>query len=151
MAQLNRKYDKTRKALLAKIHIAIKQLDIDDEDYRDIVQAQFGVRSSKSLSYKNLEKLVRYFVSRGFKPVVRGEGVRREAHTQVDALKEKAQGKLEQAVDDGFVHSPRGLVKKICDVEDLKWCGDAVRLKKLLATIKSIEQNAKGKGGSNES
>jgi phage gp16-like protein len=54
-----------RRAMLAKVHIAKKDLGIDDEDYRDILQEQFGVRSAGALNDRELEQLVRWFQSKG--------------------------------------------------------------------------------------
>jgi len=138
-AQANKKPDGRRKALLAKVHIAISQLGIADEDYRDILQAMFNVRSSAKLSDRNLDKLIRHFESKGFK----ARGQRSGAGSQVKALKIKARVKLESAVDAGFVRDSRGLVKKICGVDDIEWAGDAVRLKQLLAAIESIVKSGR--------
>ena len=127
-----KKQDGHRKALLAKVHIAVSQLGIQDEDYRDILQATFNVRSSKALSERNLERLIRHFVDKGFKAHVP------KGKSQVDALRIRARGLLDKAVAEGLVNSASGLVKKICGVDELSWCKDAGKLKRLLAVLESI-------------
>lgn len=57
-----------RQALSAKIHIAIKDLNMPDEAYRDILQARFGVASSARLSVAQLQDLLRHFESLGWVP-----------------------------------------------------------------------------------
>lgn len=135
-----------RKALLAKVHIAVSQLGIQDEDYRDILQAMFRVRSSAELSDRNLEQLIRYFVSKGFvAKKLKADGSQYKGTSQIAALRIRAKGLLDKAVADGSVSSARGLVKSICGVEELAWCKDVMRVKRLLAALDSIGHSAKGK------
>ena len=54
----------TRKSLLAKIHIAKKQLGLDDDAYRSIL-ARFRVESSKDLDAKGLAQLVDHMARLG--------------------------------------------------------------------------------------
>lgn len=120
-----------KKALCAVVHIARSQLDIAEDDYRDIIEAHFpGKRSSKSLGIGQLHKLIKYFESKGFK----SQG------GQVTALRIRAKGLLDKAVAGGLVTSANGLVKSICEVDDLAWCKDASKLKRLLAVLSNIEQ-----------
>jgi phage gp16-like protein len=128
-----------RKALLAKVHIAVSQLGIADEDYRDILQAMFRVRSSAQLSDRNLENLIRHFIDKGFKAHVP------KGKSQTDALRIRAKGLLDKALAEGLVNSASGLVKKICGVDELNWCKDAGKLKRLLAVLDSIEHGAQSK------
>lgn len=66
-----------RKQLLAKVHIAKKQLGLSDDDYRDTLQGLFGVRSASKLSDRRLTELVEYFKSVGFKPLPRKSASRK--------------------------------------------------------------------------
>lgn len=54
----------TRKSLLAKIHIAKKQLGLGEEEYRAIL-ARFRVESSKDLDAKGLAQLVDHMARLG--------------------------------------------------------------------------------------
>lgn len=49
------------------IHIAKQQLNIDDDLYRDILQNNFNVSSSKELTNIQAEQLLRFFRSKGFR------------------------------------------------------------------------------------
>jgi hypothetical protein len=54
--------------LLAKIHIAQKQLGIEDSTYRDILYRKFRVTSSKSLSDSQALVLIGHFRRLGWQP-----------------------------------------------------------------------------------
>ncbi len=54
--------------LLAKIHIAKKELGLDDDLYREVLFAQCGVRSSRDLDNRRAIKLLRYFEEKGWQP-----------------------------------------------------------------------------------
>jgi len=57
-----------RKALLAKVHIAKKELGLDDETYRDAVElVAAGKRSAGKLSDAQLQTLLDNFKARGWK------------------------------------------------------------------------------------
>jgi len=47
---------------LAVIHIVKKELDLSDEEYREILEKCAGVRSAKDLDEEGFRKLMRYFV-----------------------------------------------------------------------------------------
>lgn len=54
--------------LLAKIHIAKKELGLDEETYREILNAKCKVQSAKFLSNEQALKLVRHFKGLGWIP-----------------------------------------------------------------------------------
>jgi len=54
--------------LLAKIHIAKKELALDDEIYRDILYRKFKVTSSKALSDSQALVLIYHFKNLGWVP-----------------------------------------------------------------------------------
>jgi phage gp16-like protein len=61
------------KSLLAKIHIAKKDLGLDDDTYRDVLEAATGKRSAAGLTGGELVAVVKHFEARGWKPsVVKG-------------------------------------------------------------------------------
>ena len=73
---------KHRKAVLAKIHLAVQQIGWSDEQYRDALWAQFaeggpaertaqwrkGQPSAKDLTPSELDALVRFLQEKGFRP-----------------------------------------------------------------------------------
>ena len=57
-----------KNSAMVKIHIAKKQLNLTDEDYRTILQSKGGVSSSKDLDHAGRERVLIYFQTLGFKP-----------------------------------------------------------------------------------
>jgi len=127
--------EQQRRGLLAKVHIAIKDLCIDDDIYREILRREFGVASAAALSNRELESLVRYFQGKGWSPK-RGKS----QPDQVGALRERALGLKEQmAMSD--VRFSR-LCRRICGTDRLEWCREASKLKRLLAVMEKIRRSS---------
>lgn len=59
--------DEMRKPMLAKIHIALQQIGISDEEYRGILRERWGVESSKDLSLDGLHDLLLHLSKLGFR------------------------------------------------------------------------------------
>lgn len=57
-----------RKALLAKIHVAKKQLGLKEEEYRALLDGHFGATSAAHLEMTDLKRLVLVMQEYGFKP-----------------------------------------------------------------------------------
>lgn len=53
---------------LAKIHVAKKQLGLDDDTYRDVLQRVTGQRSSKGLIDGQIEAVLAEFMRLGWRP-----------------------------------------------------------------------------------
>lgn len=60
--------DEQRKALLAKIHVAKKQLGLTEEEYRALLDGHFGAASAGDLGLTDLKRLVLVMADYGFKP-----------------------------------------------------------------------------------
>ncbi len=56
-----------RRALIAKVHIATKQIGLSDDEYRDILEGMFKVRSSTKLSDARLVELIEHLKTLGFR------------------------------------------------------------------------------------
>jgi len=56
------------RASLAKIHIATKELGIDDDVYRDLLRWKFGVESAKDLTPRQVTVLLNHFRAKGWQP-----------------------------------------------------------------------------------
>ncbi len=130
-----------RRGLLAKVHIAIKELGIPDDDYRGILVKEFGVSTAKALSIIELQYLVAYFEEKGWEP----QGGNRKSEignrkSQCEALQGRAR-EIAAEMEDGE-RRLRGLCKKLCGVDRLEWCRDAGKLKRLLAAMSKIKTSA---------
>jgi phage gp16-like protein len=69
MTATARKTDPFRRSLYGKIEIAKKAFGLDDETYRDILEARYGKRSRTGLRNAQLVDLVEHFKTLGFKPL----------------------------------------------------------------------------------
>ncbi len=63
-----KKTDPFRRGLLGKVHIAQKTLGLDEDTYRDLLEARTGKRSAGKCSNAQLVDLIEYFKAQGFKP-----------------------------------------------------------------------------------
>ncbi|AGW12816.1 hypothetical protein DGI_0928 [Megalodesulfovibrio gigas DSM 1382 = ATCC 19364] len=111
-----------RQALSAKIHIAVKDLNMPDEAYRDILQARFGVASSARLSVAQLQDLLKHFAGLGWAPKKKRPAPRagieklcKRIWAQCYSLKRPVPAYAD------------GLAKRMYGVEKLIWC-DAAQL-----------------------
>lgn len=57
-----------RNSDISKIHIAKKQLNLSEDEYRAILLGRGGVESSKQLDHAGRQRVLDYFKQRGFKP-----------------------------------------------------------------------------------
>ena len=65
--------EEQRKPMLAKIHVAKKQLGLKEEEYRDMLRGNFGVDSSAYLSMEQLRAFLGLLAGVGFKARKRGD------------------------------------------------------------------------------
>lgn len=61
------KAEARRRAALGKIHLGKKQLGMDDDTYRAMLQTIGGVKSSKDLTPEGLDKVIRHLEKSGAK------------------------------------------------------------------------------------
>ena len=72
-----------RKSLLAKVHVAKKQLGLTDDEYRAMLEGNFCLSSAAYLSLTDLKRLVLIMAEYGFKPT-KGSA-KRNAARKIDA------------------------------------------------------------------
>ncbi len=66
------KFDRSashRRAMLAKIHVAKKDLQLDEDDYRQILMTETGRASAADCTAAELERVIGRFQALGFKPL----------------------------------------------------------------------------------
>lgn len=93
-----------RKALLAKVHVAKKQLALTDDEYRSMLEGNFCLPSAAYLSLTDLKRLVLIMAEYGFKPT-KGSAKRKATR------KKTIPATLQPGVDDILKRKP--LMKKI--------------------------------------
>jgi hypothetical protein len=119
-----------RKRSLAKIHIALKALDMPDEFYRYMLIERFRVVSARDLSNEQMKKLIQHFEFLGWNP-----GRKEGSPAQLNVLRENA-WMLADNLEDGQ-NRLRGLCRKFCGCDDPEWCRESKKLKQLLAVLAS--------------
>ena len=134
------KLQERRHKLLALVHIAKKEIPLSDDEYRDVI-AYWGVQSSADMSNPELEELVKYFESLGFKkkaidPRDPGTGVG-QIHALQIRVREEAM-KLHNGEE-----RLKGLVKKIAKEDDIRSCRNIKKLKQLLKVIHLLQNREK--------
>ncbi|MDH3357917.1 MAG: regulatory protein GemA [Desulfobacteraceae bacterium] len=130
------KLQERRHKLLALVHIAKKEIPLSDDEYRDVI-AYWGVGSSADMSIPELEALVKYFESLGFKKKVPdprdpGSGV-----GQIKALRERIKEEAKKLKNGE--ERLKGLVKKIAKEDDLRSCRNVKKLKQVLKVIRLLQ------------
>ena len=133
----NDAHARERKALLAKVHIAKKELPLVDADYRALLEYEFNKRSAADLTILELEYLVGYFKAHGWQPRP-GADPGLVTKQQLEALRVRARAIAGQ-IENGE-RRLRGLTWSICGVEIIDWCRSEKLLKRLLAALSKIEK-----------
>ena len=123
-----------RRALLAQVHIAKKQLGLSDSQY-DAVLSGFKAQSAKDLTDFQLRKLVAYFKHLGWK-------ARPSEKSRLHELRRRVTEAAGQ-IPNGANRLP-GLTRSICGTDRLEWCRDEGKLRRLLAVI---GQQKRAEGG----
>ena len=125
---------KQRRGLLAKIHVAKKQMRLGPDEYEMILRS-LGVSTAADLSMDGLEKMVKLLKHYGWKPT-RNPLARRES--PIPALRRRC---VEAALllDNGDKRLA-GLALKICGTSQLAWCRDKNKLERLLAVLGKIKE-----------
>ncbi|GAB6039012.1 hypothetical protein JCM15519_35710 [Fundidesulfovibrio butyratiphilus] len=102
----DRQAEEARRALLAKVHIARKQLGLTEGEYRAVLDTRCKVASSGELDTRSLQALVDYFKTIGWKPG-RGPNTRKRQqaphtvdHDETGQGREPYMGKIEALLAD---------------------------------------------------
>lgn len=118
-----------RTAALAKIHIARKELAMEDEDYRALLQRVAGVASSRDLDAGGLDRVLAELRRLGFKPkpgAQAGKAGQPPRKLADDAQSRMMRGLWIELHDLGYVRDPSeaalaAFCKRQTKVEALQW------------------------------
>lgn len=133
----------SRRALIAKIHVAKKQLGLNDDDYRAVLLDVGGAASAADMADAKLVAVVRHFEARGFTATARKPGTPRRADSPM-ALKARALWiSLHQlgAIEDGSEAALEGFARRQLGVTKMQWA-DQAQGYKLIEALKARAQRA---------
>lgn len=129
--------DVLRKNELAKIHLAKKQLALDDDEYRAIMLSVTGKQSAADLDWQGRQKLLNHFKKIGFKVKAKAGG---RARPTVGEDRAPRMRKIEALLADSgrsWAYAD-GLAKKLfastTKVERIEFC-DGDHLAKVIAAL----------------
>lgn len=130
-----------RRAMLGKVHIAVHELGMDDDDYRAVLQDKFGKTSAADLNEGQLHVLLEHFKSKGWTPTkaARAGKPKRKLADHPSARKARALWiSLAQlgAVENGSEEALRAFAHRQLGTE-LAW-SDGARVYKLIEALKAI-------------
>jgi len=121
---------------LAKIHVAKKQLGIDDDTYRDMLWTIARVRSAADLDAAGRLAVLDHLQSRGFKP-------RRKGRSTPAVDKAALVSKIRAQLGDRPDAYADGMSRKMFGVERFEWCTP----QQLWKIVAALNYDAKRKGG----
>ena len=111
-----------RRSLLARVHIAAKEMGLDEETYRDLLERETGQRSAAGLSDGQLERVLAGFRRRGWRPGRSGGWRPRSDKPWVrKAYALWGEAKRTGAFRDRRRSALRAFVQRQTDVEDPEW------------------------------
>ncbi|HAF00411.1 MAG TPA: GemA protein [Methylophilaceae bacterium] len=126
----------TKKAEIAKIHIAKKDLGLDDETYRSLLWTAARVESSKDLDHAGRAAVLEHFKARGWKP--------KHVKPNVNNIKQPLIAKIAALLTDmqlSWAYAD-GIAKQMFKREKVQWCNPQ-ELRGIVAAlvIKQSKQN----------
>ncbi|MDQ2822439.1 MAG: regulatory protein GemA [Pseudomonadota bacterium] len=128
----------SRNPTLAKIHIAKKELGMDDDTYREMLRTHGGVSSSKDLTLIGAAKVMAHLEKCGFKPKAATAAGR--SLPKVAPARQPLMGKIEALLADAarpWVYAD-GVAKRLfastTKVERIEFC-DVEHLMKVVAAL----------------
>lgn len=130
-----------RRSMLAKIHVAKKQLQLDDDDYRQILMTETGRASAGDCTDAELERVIGKLRALGFKPLPKPGGNARPAQHPVAR---KARALWISLYHLGAVRSPseqalEAFAKRQLKCEKLVWAKQSDGYK-LIEALKAMAQ-----------
>ncbi len=127
----------------AKIHIALKELGLDDQNYRDILHWKFKAKSAKELNKRQVTVLLNFFKSKGWK----AKAAKQRGRMAADPQSRKIRALWITMHQDGLIKNPSEAalskyVKRMTGVERLEWCAGYQKARVIEALKKWGERSA---------
>ncbi|RSN77915.1 gp16 family protein [Acinetobacter haemolyticus] len=128
---------KLRKSRIAAIHMGKAQLGLDDDIYRDMLEAVTGKRSAKDMTDDNLVNVLQHMEKLGFTKKDFGK------KPEVALTKQQLTDKIEALLADSGKHwnYAIGIAKKMFHKEALEFCTER-ELWKIVAALEIKKRRA---------
>ena len=123
-----------RQKMISKIHIAKKQLGLDDDVYRGLLSQATGLHSCKDMDDSQLAAVLNLLQQKGFGADAGAQGYQRTPlhFAEHGAMMRKIGALLTQSGKTwGYAH---GIARKMFGVETVQRC-DAEQMRKVLAAL----------------
>lgn len=135
-----------RRAMLAKVHVAWKDLRLDEDDYRQILLEETGRTSAADCTEGELERVLRRFQALGFKPLTKAGGSAAASRPAQHPVARKARALWISLYHLGAVESPKetaleSFAKRQLKCERLVWA-DQRQGYKLIEALKAMAARA---------
>jgi len=136
------KVSTAKMAMMAKIHIAKKDLHLDDNTYRDVLWRVTGKRSCKDMTIAQLQDVVKDMEKSGFKPKAAPKHGKKPS---VVGKREPLMGKIHAMLTDMGLHwnYAHGMADSMFKIKRLQWLNDS-QLYKLTQAL-SVHQQREAK------
>lgn len=125
-----------RNAELGKIHIAVKELGLDDGTYRAMLYMVARVRSSKELDHAGRAAVLDHLKARGWKPKNTAPSVAQQKQKLIAKI-----GALLTSMQLSWAYAD-GIAKQMYKREKLQWCRPD-ELRGIVAAL--VKKQSKGK------
>ena len=133
----------SRTAAIAKVHVAKKQLGLDDEAYRAVLRRVTGRDSAAELSEVQLGSVIREFVRLGWKGGVDLRTGRTPAGRLIRALWRNASREKSEASLRSMIRRVLGLSQDVIPDPDMLTVADA---SKVIEALKAMKRQAVKRG-----
>lgn len=132
----------SRNAMIAKIKIAQKELNMADDAYRAILMRVTGKNSCAKMTEAELDKVIVEMKRMGFQPRANQYGKRPNRRSDADSMMHK----IEALLADGGLHwnYAHAMAKRMFKVDRVEWLSDG-NMHKLVAALQ-IAANRKKRG-----
>lgn len=113
----------TKKILMAKVHIAKKDLGLDDDTYRDVLERVTGKRSCKGMTIAQLESVIKDMEAHGFTPKAAPKHGKKPS---VIGRRQNLMNKIEAMLADMGLHwnYAHGMADSMFKIKRLQWLSD---------------------------
>jgi phage gp16-like protein len=133
--------DPTRNKDLARIHIAVHELGLDDETYRDLLRSTTGKGSAGELDARERWRVLVALSKAGAKSAARYPGRPAQQRPGKEALLGKVEALLADAKRPwAYAHA---MARRMFKVDQVQWC-DADQLHRLVAALEYDQRRREG-------